>query len=308
MGLLKEGSYANCCRTAHTFPYTQNLFDYSHLASGHEAGEPSTARKASGPSSLDSNVIKDEYAGNTHDKVIISGPVTEHFHYQYPIRVGQRPVKYTRKKRKKKKVSIRSDEYRRRNSIKARNNIRRLVLHNFVTDNKFITLTFNNDNPFDIADIPSCNREFKKFIQRLRYRICGLKYIAVIEFQKRGAIHYHLLISIPRIDHAELSALWGRGFVFIQALDQVTNIGAYMSKYMVKDIYDERLKGQKCYFTSKGLQKSQVLYGQNATRYLRYNNFRHKTPEYHNEYPGWIIGDVIYKEYNDNLTSQEVRT
>ncbi|GAI10009.1 unnamed protein product, partial [marine sediment metagenome] len=37
------------------------------------------------------------------------------------------------------------------------------------------------------------NREFKKFIQRLRYQYGDFKYMAVIEFQDRGAIHYHMI-------------------------------------------------------------------------------------------------------------------
>jgi hypothetical protein len=52
-----------------------------------------------------------------------------------------------------------------------------------------------------------------------------------------------------------LADIWGQGFVHIRAIDQVSNAGAYVSKYLVKHFEDDRLDGLKRYFSSRGLHK-----------------------------------------------------
>ena len=83
-----------------------------------------------------------------------------------------------------------------------------------------------------------------------------LKYLTVIEFQK-GAIHYHCIFNIPYIKNKDLAFIWGQGFIKINKIKDVDNIGAYVCKYIGKDLDEDRLKREKCYFTSKGLNKSQ---------------------------------------------------
>lgn len=77
-----------------------------------------------------------------------------------------------------------------------------------------MTLTFKEN----IKDIDVSNTEFTNFIRRLNYNLYGtkksvLKYIAVWEKQKRGAIHYHInLFDIPFIKTKKIEEIWGRGF------------------------------------------------------------------------------------------------
>ena len=67
---------------------------------------------------------------------------------------------------------------------------------------------------------------------RLNYKLNQkIKYLAVIEFQERGAVHYHVLSDIPYIPQKELQDIWGHGFVYINAVKHVDNIGAYIVKY-----------------------------------------------------------------------------
>lgn len=57
----------------------------------------------------------------------------------------------------------------------------------------FLTLTFREN----ITDIQYAKLEFKRFIQRLkRSGYLNFKYTYVIEWQKRGAIHFHCLFDI----------------------------------------------------------------------------------------------------------------
>lgn len=74
----------------------------------------------------------------------------------------------------------------------ARNRCRRLALMNFSENDTFMTLTFAEN----IQDITYADNEFKKFMKRFNYKYKRKsKFLAVREFQKRGAIHYHLLID-----------------------------------------------------------------------------------------------------------------
>lgn len=120
----------------------------------------------------------------------------------------------------------------------------------------FMTLTFAEN----IQDFDTANHNFKLFMLRLGNRVGNrnkrncLKYVVVPEFQKRGAIHYHLILfNLPYIPQRELSDIWGQGRLHLKAIDHVDNVGAYISKYIRKDIGDERLTGKKCYFTSREL-------------------------------------------------------
>ena len=111
-----------------------------------------------------------------------------------------------------------------------RDTIRRLACCNFNNKyDKFLTLTFADN----MTDIQECNVLFKAFIRKLKSKYNkDLKYLAVIEFQQRGAVHYHVLLNIPYIPHKELQELWGNGFVFINAIEHVDNIGAYVLKQL----------------------------------------------------------------------------
>ena len=78
-----------------------------------------------------------------------------------------------------------------------RDMIRRLACCNFNNKyDKFLTLTFAENK----IDIQECNVLFKAFIRKLKNKYNkNLKYLAVIEFQKRGAVHYHVLLTIPYV-------------------------------------------------------------------------------------------------------------
>lgn len=150
---------------------------------------------------------------------------------------------------------------------RARTNLRRLIEANsYQWRNSrgrpykpvFITLTFAEN----VQDFDTANHEFKLFIMRLGNLVGGresqncLKYVVVPEFQKRGAIHYHLIIfNMPYIPAKKIADIWRNGFIKVNSIDNVDNIGAYVCKYMGKDLDDERLRGKKSYFSSRGLLK-----------------------------------------------------
>ena len=135
--------------------------------------------------------------------------------------------------------------------------IARLVDTNFDNQTKFLTLTFREN----IQDIEYTNNEFKKFIKRLNYdlyktKTTHLKYLATWEKQKRGAIHYHIILfQFPFISIKRLTTIWGHGFVKINKIDvdSIENRGRYISKYFDKDLELKEHK-KKAFFKSRNLK------------------------------------------------------
>lgn len=229
----------------------------------------------------------------------------------------EKPVKYDFQKRKDsqedenpsdefKNKSTREVEKRVFSGRRARQNIRRLALVNFsnTEKSKFITLTFADTNKFDITNVEDTNKEFKKFIQRMRRRYGNFKYLAVIEYQDkngRGAVHYHMLSDLPYIPNDELNKIWRNGFVKINQIKHIDNIGAYIVKYMGKESYDGRdyrLDGKKLYLTSKNLKRSMVFRGEYAKSIIRKLDLFNKKEVFTNEFDSEYHGKVIYREYN----------
>src|SRR5690606_13269626 len=143
-------------------------------------------------------------------KMRISGDVIERGEYEKPILLEGNGSGGRRKDGEEK--SQHADDYNKQNSRRSKDKFRSLVCSNFADGDKFITLTFRDTEAFDIRDVHDTNREFKKFIQRMRRRYGDFKYIAVIEFQdenKRGAVHYHLICKLPYIHYTEIANIWG---------------------------------------------------------------------------------------------------
>jgi hypothetical protein len=209
------------------------------------------------------------------NKVIESGDVIEVYQYENYVLTG---------KDKKSKASgggsrapMDEDERAKRDrmneeraSRRAKQNLRRLINANigkYGETSKFLTLTFKEN----VQDLEYANEEFNKFIKRLNYKLTGskksfLKYVCVVEFQGRGAVHYHVIFfNMPYVPVNEVAEVWGHGFVKLNKIDEVDNVGAYVVKYMGKDFDPDddpgsggkkrRDKGKKRYFASRGLIK-----------------------------------------------------
>ena len=75
-------------------------------------------------------------------------------------------------------------------------------------------------------------------MKKLRYRYSSyrISYIIACEPQARGAWHIHLLLGFndtaPFIPNATIEAIWGKGFTKTNKLDNIDNIGAYLTAYL----------------------------------------------------------------------------
>lgn len=61
-----------------------------------------------------------------------------------------------------------------------------------------------------------------------------------------------------KLDIDKLSSIWGNGFIKVNSINDVDNVGAYVCKYMTKTD-DERLLGRKMYFNSRNLNKPKEI-------------------------------------------------
>lgn len=138
-------------------------------------------------------------------------------------------------------------------------NLRNLINNNFVggSNELWITLTFGDKkvyNPNDLCPI------FERFIKRLRYNYKEFKfdYIYVPEPHEKGDWHIHLLLKANNplyIENSKLNAIWKNGFVKVNRLKDIDNIGAYVSAYLI-DIKDgqKTKKGARLYLYPAGHQ------------------------------------------------------
>lgn len=146
-------------------------------------------------------------------------------------------------------------ERRADNLASARSSLRRLIEANsnaWPERCKFITYTFAEN----VKDYEVAMHEWRNFSRRLTERFGRQKYIAVVEFQPSGRVHYHVLhFTIPYVVGLKhhIAKLWGQGFIKIKVLTKIRSVATYVSKYLRKSTVDSRLSKKKAYFTTRGL-------------------------------------------------------
>jgi len=181
------------------------------------------------------------------------------------------------------------------NITRTRNNLRRLAIANFdATDSRFATFTFREN----ITDVKTANKYWWLFMKKMRRKFGSFKYIAVIEFQKRGAVHYHCIWDLPFIKAGELEQLWGNGFIKINRIEHVDNVGAYMVKYMTKELFDDRFMAIKAYQCSQGLERPLELRGEQAESIMSIYGLGQKKCVFESCYTSEYTGLIEYREYN----------
>ncbi len=188
----------------------------------------------------------------------------------------------------------------------------------------WVTLTYKEnmtDTKRLYKDFKNFNYRFKKYLKDNNYPL--YEYITTAEPQRRGAWHLHIIFifskRIAYIEKQKLEELWGHGFVSINTLKNVDNVGVYLTAYLsnldVSDMVDEssnnkaiikgaRLKmyptGFRIYRCSKGIKRP-VRY--KTTEEEIQNKLKNdvltfeKTIQIKNEY-GAIINRINYRNYN----------
>lgn len=254
-----------------------------------------------------------------YKKIIYSGDVIEIYEYSEGYLKGYE----NKNDNTGRKIGYKSDNYeehRKQVLQRSKKNLRRLINANVGQYGKeftakFLTLTFGEN----VTDIDRANYEFEKFIKRLNYYCFGtkkanLKYTCVVEFQKRGSIHYHVIIyNMPYVKANDISNVWENGFIKINKIDDIDNVGAYVSEYLGQsekgqghDIEDDRLQGKKSYFSSRGLFKPIEITDKKTVEQVATalpNEKLTYSASFENEY----LGNITYKQYNLKFVSRETK-
>jgi hypothetical protein len=105
-----------------------------------------------------------------------------------------------------------------------------------VNNCKWVTLTYADN----MTDAKRLYKDFEKFNKRFKYLLSkdgySYEYIACVEPQGRGAWHMHLLFifdgQAPFIPNDVIANVWGYGFTSTKKLDNVDNVGAYLTAYL----------------------------------------------------------------------------
>jgi hypothetical protein len=238
----------------------------------------------------------------TNQRAKLSGYILEIFRYEKSIMIGNRKIKRTTGEETKKTEGekLTPEEIRTKNMRRAKRTVIDLVNSNAWQWKKrdrtvytpiFITFTFREN----INNLDSAHYEFKKFIKRLSYENWGLnvnilKYLTVVEFQTRGAIHYHVVFfNLPFMEriYDKMCSIWGHGFTWVESVKTEKGIAKYLCKYLTKSINEGRLQTRKSYFASKGLKKPIIITIEelvNSIRVILPNELEGRCYDYEAEY------------------------
>jgi len=189
-----------------------------------------------------------------YTKVIQSGHLIEVYEYERE----PSPARLFKTSDRRKTRSFDSFRPRRADSVnRARQSFRRLVQANLYKGAPaLLTLTM-----LDILDYGNAMQCYTAFGQRFR-RAYGkdISWIAVAEFQARGAVHFHALVWGLSYDeiHQEratrrIASIWGHGYVDIIPTDGSPKLATYLAKYLSKGMSDERTLGKRAYCASRNV-------------------------------------------------------
>jgi len=229
-----------------------------------------------------------------NDKVIISGKFVEYYQYlDKAVLKGYRRKPRLSKENKDKSNKDEQIKEKRDSSVRrTRTEMRRLVNSNPHL-NKFLTLTFASK----MTDLSKANRLFNTYIRRMNKHFSKFQYIAIVEFQKRGVVHYHLLCNLQYVPAKKLEEIWQHGFINIKRIDRVDNIGAYVCKYLHKDMFDKRMFRKKKFFRSQDLDKPAEILGDSAKLFMK-EGLENMKLDWEKEFKeNEYRGKILYRQY-----------
>lgn len=120
---------------------------------------------------------------------------------------------YEDKDKKIKKITHSSQRNHKNSNYVSSKKLQTLIRFNFIGDPQnefFITLTYKDGN----YDPNQLNKDFNKFIRKLRSKNKNLGFIRINELQQNGSFHIHLLIkNVDKINKLKIQNLWPYGLI-----------------------------------------------------------------------------------------------
>lgn len=202
--------------------------------------------------------------------MIQSGDFVELFEYEKePV------IRYSSRKKGKYTSAFQNFSGRRQSTLFAcKRAFIRIVWANLRRANPPLFVTFTM---FEVLPYKKCINAFTLFSKRLRsFFGSQFSYIVVPEFQKRGAVHFHMLLwDFPQDilknerNNRLLQVCWAYGFVDCIATDGSGKLAGYLAKYMSKAMQNDRLVGKKAYMCSRNVLRPVLLPFQSIAGYAK---------------------------------------
>lgn len=229
-------------------------------------------------------------------KVVQSGTMVEEYTY---ASAPTKPKLDERQPRRKRPKGLRLT----RNVKQARKAFYRLVRANLDPQRPPVLLTLTMR---EITSLEQAWKSYTVFFNRLRKLQPAIKTVGVPEFQKRGAVHFHVLVWNLDVETVKterrsrrIARLWGHGFVDIAKTDGNPKLSTYLGKYMSKAMHDERLFGKRAYSASRNVLRPVSLSTplQIETAYNVWGLGVDSVPLRTREYGTFFLGRCVYKEF-----------
>ncbi|GHV02574.1 hypothetical protein FACS1894211_14220 [Clostridia bacterium] len=139
----------------------------------------------------------------------------------------------------------------------------------------FVTLTFGNK--VDRLDDDETRKAFAEWSRKTRKRLPDMTYFAIGEYQRSGALHFHMLVGNVTAEQLKLTdsgkkvrrgrskgqpiynvTAWEYGFSTATVIQDKDAVKYYLAKYLTKGKADPRFFGKKRYFTSRNINRPTI--------------------------------------------------
>ena len=140
----------------------------------------------------------------------------------------------------------------------------------------FLTLTFDK-RKVDRLNDDLTRKKFSKWCNNVKSKLPNMTYVAVLEYHKKGGLHYHVLVGnvtsedLKLVDSGKVvkagkcagSAIynvgaWKIGFSTATKVYDKDAVKYYISKYLTKGGADPRFFGKKRFYVSQNILRPQV--------------------------------------------------
>jgi len=259
----------------------------------------------------------------------VSGSLVEHWKYQHaPIVVKRSKYANTSRKGYRKSHARRADNIRRSRAL-----FTRIVRSNLLATEipALVTLTM-----LEVLPVKTSFRLLTQFFTRCRKQFGrDFKYIAAIEFQQRGATHFHILWwglpnNLPcrgsfkqrgkrkvfycstwkegqcECEKRTIQRLWSRGYADCIATDGSNKLAGYLAKYMSKSMQDIRLGGERAYCASRNvlrpMRAASRAFGDEILDQIGASG----TPRYIHKFNVRFLGECTYQAYEKDPLQPKV--
>lgn len=231
-----------------------------------------------------------------YKKLLQTGYIVEVFEYQGTPAVLM--PKRAHNPRQERRVRKRRPDH----VASAAQSFRRLVRGNLSKGAPaLLTLTM-----LDLVDVRIAYKCFTSFGSRVR-RIFGegIAWLAVPEFQARGAVHFHVLIwGLPdnivknERNTRYIQNLWSYGYVDLIQTDGDEKLAYYLTKYLSKGMSDDRLIGVKAYSSTRNIMRTVSFNNQAQVDFIQEQMIAvDNVHVFEKTYDTLWLGRCIYRRY-----------